>query len=321
MNLQQLRYVVSTADEGTMTQAAAANHVAQPALSRAIRALEAELGVTVFDRKGRGVRLTGDGAEVVAIARRILADVDRLGAVGQKQVLRVCAVQDQAPEVAAPTIARYVARKHGHAVLEQVESGDEVCERVRDGRAHLGIMVLPPPPDLVTTSLGWQEMVLVYPGTWTLDDPVEVQHLSGMPLLTPPRDDWRHHAMVDNLRAAGISVNVAAEANDPELLLRLVLQGTGAWVAYGRQATAAVAMGAKMAHLSPIPVREIGIVSLTEPEEACQAFIDIAREETRHSLHPVGDDVLDGAVWVGGNGVFTMPPPPTSARPILRPRS
>src|SRR5690606_25076085 len=91
MNLQQLRYVVSTADEGTMTHAAAANHVAQPALSRAIRALEAELGVTVFDRKGRGVRLTGDGAEVVAIARRILADVDRLGAVGQKQVLRVCA--------------------------------------------------------------------------------------------------------------------------------------------------------------------------------------------------------------------------------------
>ena len=67
MNLQQLRYVAATADEGTMTRAAAALHVAQPALSRAVRALEAEIEVAVFERDGRGVRVTRQGREVVAL--------------------------------------------------------------------------------------------------------------------------------------------------------------------------------------------------------------------------------------------------------------
>ena len=61
MNLRKLRYLVTTADEGTMTRAAEALHVAQPALSRAVRSLEREIGVTVFERKGRGVRVTRDG--------------------------------------------------------------------------------------------------------------------------------------------------------------------------------------------------------------------------------------------------------------------
>ena len=51
MNLQQLRYLIATADEGTMTRAAESLHVAQPALSRAIRGFEAEIGITVFERK------------------------------------------------------------------------------------------------------------------------------------------------------------------------------------------------------------------------------------------------------------------------------
>src|SRR5690606_23931705 len=61
MNLQQLRYLVATADEGTMTRAAAALHVAQPALSRGIGGVEAELGITAFERRGRGVTLTPGG--------------------------------------------------------------------------------------------------------------------------------------------------------------------------------------------------------------------------------------------------------------------
>jgi LysR family cyn operon transcriptional activator len=55
MNLQQLRYLVATADEGTMTSAATACHVAQPVLTRAVRALERELGVLLLRRRGRGV--------------------------------------------------------------------------------------------------------------------------------------------------------------------------------------------------------------------------------------------------------------------------
>src|SRR5690606_13280851 len=105
MNLQHLRYLVATADEGTMTRAAAALHVAQPALSRGIRGLEVALGITAFERRGRGVTLTPEGAEAVAIARRVLAEVDRLTAIGR---LRVCSVRGQATEIASPVIARLV---------------------------------------------------------------------------------------------------------------------------------------------------------------------------------------------------------------------
>ena len=78
MNLQQLRYAVATADEGSMTAAARAVDVAQPALSRAVRALEAELGVELFATRGRSVELTESGRRIVAAARRGLDEVATL---------------------------------------------------------------------------------------------------------------------------------------------------------------------------------------------------------------------------------------------------
>ncbi|MFS8585261.1 MAG: LysR family transcriptional regulator, partial [Acidimicrobiia bacterium] len=129
MNLQQLRYLVATADEGTMTRAAAALHVAQPALSRGIRGLEVELGITAFERRGRGVTLTPEGAEAVAIARRVLAEVDRLTAIGR---LRVCSVRGQATEIASPVIARLVTGGHGRARLDAVDTPAEVFEALSE---------------------------------------------------------------------------------------------------------------------------------------------------------------------------------------------
>ena len=70
MNAQQLRYVVATAELGTMTRAAQSCAVGQPALTRAVRALEKELGVTLFRREGRRVEITDEGVEIVALARR-----------------------------------------------------------------------------------------------------------------------------------------------------------------------------------------------------------------------------------------------------------
>src|SRR5690606_37449848 len=72
MNLQQLRYVVATAEHRPMTDAAKSLYIAQPALSRAIRDLERELGVTLFARSGRGVVVTAHGHQVVKLAREAL---------------------------------------------------------------------------------------------------------------------------------------------------------------------------------------------------------------------------------------------------------
>ena len=76
MNIQQLRYVVETADRGSMTAAATELFVAQPALSRAVRQLERELDVTIFRRAGRGIALTTRGEAFVARARGVLRSID-----------------------------------------------------------------------------------------------------------------------------------------------------------------------------------------------------------------------------------------------------
>jgi LysR family hydrogen peroxide-inducible transcriptional activator len=73
MNLRDLQYVVRVADLGHFGQAAAACHVSQPTLSGQILKLEQQLGITIFERAGRQVRLTPAGEKIVAEARRVAA--------------------------------------------------------------------------------------------------------------------------------------------------------------------------------------------------------------------------------------------------------
>lgn len=314
MNLQQLRYLVTTADEGTMTRAAETLHVAQPALSRAVRGLEREIGVTVFERKGRGVRITRDGVEVIAGARRILAEVDRLSTIGGRQTLRVSTVSDQAHEVGSPTIAGFVTGDHGRAALSVEDTSAAVVEQVREGRSHLGIIDLPAPADLWVTSLGWQELVLLHPPDWPLDDPIDIEALAELPLLAHESDDWRHAALDGNLRLMGVQPRITTEISERELVTGLVLEGAGVSFSYGRQAAAAAASGVGVVHLTPPAVREIGIVASSAPDRAARAFIDIARAETEATLLPIGDPLLERATWFSGGQVLGASAPPTSVR-------
>ena len=316
MNLRQLRYVIATADEGTMTRAAAEVHVAQPALSRAVRALEAEIGVTVFERDGRGLRVTRQGREVVALARRIVDDVQRITHLRDTTVLRVSAVAGQARELGSPGVARFVAEAGERVALDVVDSSDEVVDAVCDGRAQVGLIELPAPAGLEVVSLGWQEIVLIHPPEWTLDDPLDVHELGGLRLLSPESGNWRHDHVMSNLRAAGIEPVIAAETNDRATLVSLVQQGAGAWFSYGRQAREAVAGGAAMVHLTPRPLREVGAVHLGEMRPAAAAIVDALRVEAEETLIPPGDPRLEDAAWINGGEVLgSVPRRPSPTRP------
>src|SRR5579862_3005999 len=76
MELRHLRYLVGVGEEQHFGRAAERLHIAQPALSRQIQALEEELGFPLFDRLSRGVRLNAAGKLFLTDARRILQDVD-----------------------------------------------------------------------------------------------------------------------------------------------------------------------------------------------------------------------------------------------------
>lgn len=76
MSLAQLTYFVAVAEEQHLTRAATRLHISQPPLTRHIRELESELGVTLFERTRRGMRLLPAGETLLRRARQILELVE-----------------------------------------------------------------------------------------------------------------------------------------------------------------------------------------------------------------------------------------------------
>lgn len=78
MNISHMRYAVEIAKTGSITQAADNLYMGQPNMSKAIRELEADLGITIFKRTPKGVVATKKGEEFLDYARRILDQIDEL---------------------------------------------------------------------------------------------------------------------------------------------------------------------------------------------------------------------------------------------------
>ena len=78
MNIQHLKYAVEIAKYGSISKASEALYVAQPNLSRAIKDLEKELGIVIFDRSAKGIVLTPDGELLVQQAKSVLRHIDEI---------------------------------------------------------------------------------------------------------------------------------------------------------------------------------------------------------------------------------------------------
>ena len=78
MNILYLKYAVEVARIGSINKAAEELFVAQPNLSRAIKELEKELGITVFDRNSKGMTLTPDGERLISYGRKILGEIEEV---------------------------------------------------------------------------------------------------------------------------------------------------------------------------------------------------------------------------------------------------
>ena len=78
MTIQQLKYVITIAEMGSLNRASEVLYVSQPSLTSAVQELEKELGITIFNRGGRGVSLTNDGTEFLRYAREVTGQYDAL---------------------------------------------------------------------------------------------------------------------------------------------------------------------------------------------------------------------------------------------------
>ncbi len=104
MNILHMKYAVEVARHGSLNKAAEVLFVAQPNISRSIKELEADLGITIFNRSAKGMELTPEGAEFIGYAEEILRQIDqvqnlyRLGMPTQKKfsvsVPRACYISE-----------------------------------------------------------------------------------------------------------------------------------------------------------------------------------------------------------------------------------
>src|SRR5207245_5183130 len=143
MDLRHLRAFAAIVDTGGFARAAAQLDLSQPALSRQILALEAELGVPLFDRIGRRALLTSEGEDLLRRSRRLLTDADSLGERaralkrGQTGLLRVGATP-QVMETLLAGFLREYQRRHPAVEVHLVEDGGvRLPGRLDRGDVHL----------------------------------------------------------------------------------------------------------------------------------------------------------------------------------------
>lgn len=94
MTLQQLKYVITVAETGTITEAANRLYVSQPSLTNAIHELEKEMNIVIFNRTNKGITLSKEGDDFLGYARQVLEQAAILedkykGNPGAKTVLRI----------------------------------------------------------------------------------------------------------------------------------------------------------------------------------------------------------------------------------------
>ena len=78
MNILQMKYAVEVAKAGSLNKAAQTLLIAQPNLSRSIKELEGEMGITIFDRSSKGMKLTLEGEEFIGYAQNILRQIEQM---------------------------------------------------------------------------------------------------------------------------------------------------------------------------------------------------------------------------------------------------
>jgi len=147
VNLRYLQTFIGIAEAGSIARAGARLNVSQPAASRQILALEAELGIRLFDRIGRRLRLTSEGEDLVRQSRRLLMEADMFNARaralkgGETGILRVGATPMVIENTLSVFLPQYRLRHPGVEVHFVEDGGLRLPHRLEHGDIHLALIV------------------------------------------------------------------------------------------------------------------------------------------------------------------------------------
>jgi DNA-binding transcriptional LysR family regulator len=239
-DLARLRLLRELAHRGTMTAVADAFGLTSSAVSQQLATLEREARVVLLERVGRRVRLTAEGARLVAHADAILEAVETaerdLQASGENPEgeLAIACFSTYAKEHLIPAVIRTRDRfPKLQMVIRELESPDAI-EAVRDGRCHLALTFvynLVPRPDvtgLASQQLMEEPVLLALPKSSARErNPIDLKRLAQADWIVGSRQTDDRLLAERACALAGFAPRITHTVDDYDLLLRMVSAGLG----------------------------------------------------------------------------------------------
>lgn len=233
MELLQLAHFRVVAQREHMTRAAEELHVTQPALSRSIARLERELGVPLFERRGRGLRLTQYGAAFLGHVERVFQELDDaaaelrdLGGLERGSVSIAAGALHWLPEVLEPFLASYPEVRFRLAR----RSLPDLVRLVEDGEVDYCFLPgIPPSARTTWRHLRTAPIMLMTPVGHRLAGraTVALGELDGEEMILGKPGDILREIMDGYFRQAGIKPRVASEVDEPAAVEDFVAAGLG----------------------------------------------------------------------------------------------
>lgn len=235
MDVRRLRYFVKVAEAGSFSRAAAVLGISQPALSRQVRLLEEEMGISLLWRDGRGVRPTTAGLRLLEPARGVLTQMDQFNQEIQASKatpsgeIRVGLTPSMNMLIAAPLIERFNERfpEVNLSVLELLSGHLE--EWLVSDRCDIGIIYHPNRVrTLLTERIGQEPLSLIVARgapEGDSDDPIDFDRLAGLPLALPSRGHSIRMAIDNTARDAGGRPGIKLEVDSLYAIKDLVARG------------------------------------------------------------------------------------------------
>lgn len=287
MDSRKLAHFVAVAEHGGFTAAARATFVSQPALSLAVKDLEAEVGARLFARIGHRVHLTAAGSALLEPAQQVLRDIEtgRAAVAAVTGLLAGSLSLASLPTLAADPMARLVGefRRHHRGVrvdLAAPEDSDDLFALVESGACELGLTDAENvPASLATVSLLSQELVFILPPGSAVpgEDPLDALDRGEIPLVVAPVGTSTRRLLDQQLGARGRPAGIAVISAQRDAILPLVVAGAGAALVPDAMALIAEKLGAVVARAKPPVVRDLALVHrLGSMSPAASRFLGLA---------------------------------------------
>ena len=292
MNLRDLEYLVALADLGHFGRAAQSCNVSQPTLSTQIRKLEESLGVQLLERTSRKVVLTTTGREVVAQARRIMAEVEKLKDSARASqgvlsgTLRLGVFPTLGPyflPLLMPLLATHTPNLKPYLIEEKTSN---LIAGLRDGRLDAAFLAGPViEDDLREVDLFSEPFVAALPREHELakNKTIDIHRLEGEKLLLLEEGHCFREQALEVCQQAGATEN-EFKATSLETLRHMVAAGLGVTLLPALSVQHNQADIAVRPFKTPVPERSIALVwRRGSPLTASlQALADVLKDNIRH---------------------------------------